>query len=326
MGNALVSVIIPVYNVEKYLDKCLTSVIHQTYRELEILLIDDGSPDRSGEICEEYARQDSRIRVIHQANQGISGARNTGLDAASGEYIQFVDSDDWMDADMVERLVTAAAEKNYDIVLCGCREVDENNSAIDRAVFEGRGPFELKKEDALQHLLEDRIVLSHVWDKFYRASLFEELRFPVGRHFEDLFIMHRLFLKADSFYHINAPLYNYFQRSDSICHAWPLKNRLDYADGLLDRYEDLRAVTTPEQKRMLLKKLKKKMTTFVVYGNLDGPFRERTDRADRLGREDGIRIPIRDEGYYFLAKHAPGLVRGMYAFRETLRGRKSAHK
>ena len=126
----MISVIVPVYNVEKYLRQCLDSIVAQTYRDLEIILVDDGSIDASGAICDEYAVRDSRIKVVHQPNRGLSSARNTGLDLVSGEYTFFIDSDDWIHEKALERLLLAQAKTNADLVLCNYQRVDEAGNAI----------------------------------------------------------------------------------------------------------------------------------------------------------------------------------------------------
>ena len=197
MKNDKISVIIPVYNVEKYLRKCIDSVINQTYHNLEIILIDDGSLDNCGSICDEYCVIDERIRVIHKSNGGLSDARNAGLDIACGEYIGFVDSDDWIDPEMFEQLHKDLKSTGKDISVCGYLREYEQNKLV-RVV--GNDTHEnillMTPQEAMNELLEDDIIRNHMWNKLYRAKIFENVRFPLGRNFEDVLIQYKLFEKA----------------------------------------------------------------------------------------------------------------------------------
>jgi glycosyltransferase involved in cell wall biosynthesis len=210
--SSLISIIVPVYKIEPYLRKCLNSIVRQTYENLEIILVDDGSPDNCGGICDEYAALDSRIKVIHQKNRGLSAARNAGLKIASGEYIGFTDSDDWIDADMFETLYKGSLEYRADITICGYyfvkgnkyREVREEHT-----VLYGR-------EDAMHHLLLDETFTNHAWNKLYRRELFKDIYYPDGRTYEDIATTYKLFEKADRVVFLNSCKYYYLQRDDSI--------------------------------------------------------------------------------------------------------------
>ena len=186
----LISIIVPVYNVEKYLHRCVDSILNQTYRNLEIILVDDGSPDRSGEICDEYAAKDGRIRVIHQENRGLSGARNAGLDICKGEYIAFVDSDDYIEPDMFQQLFTGI----NDVDLCGCGMIRETQAGEVLAVARVEAVCSFSGMSILrQHYTGNNgrlgITEVAVWGKLYRRRLFEQLRFRVGLLFEDVHLM-----------------------------------------------------------------------------------------------------------------------------------------
>lgn len=187
----LLSVIVPVYRVETYLRKCLDSLVNQTYPGLEIILVDDGSPDGCGAICDEYARRDARIGVIHQENRGLSGARNTGLDKATGEFVAFVDSDDYLELSMYEKLMKAAIESEADIVVGDFYMVKESGAERWRCWMSADTPLEKVQE----RILEDRLP-SYMWNKVYRKKLFDGIRFQSIRGFEDLLISPRLFQKA----------------------------------------------------------------------------------------------------------------------------------
>jgi glycosyltransferase involved in cell wall biosynthesis len=209
-----ISVIVPVYNMEKYLVQCLDSIVGQSYRHLEILLIDDGSTDRSPEICDRYAAEDERIKVIHRKNGGLSAARNTGLDAAAGEYVGFVDSDDWLDGDMYEFLLGDLLSAGADIAVCGYYiTTDDSEEPNDKS-----GSYRvLGQAEALELLLQDGILQNFYWCKLYKRALFDSIRMPEGKTFEDAFTQHLLFEKVQKVVLHNVPKYHYRYRSDSVC-------------------------------------------------------------------------------------------------------------
>ncbi|MBQ6799361.1 MAG: glycosyltransferase [Oscillospiraceae bacterium] len=208
----LISVIVPVYRVELYLRPCIESILAQTLQEIEIILVDDGSPDRCGELCEEYAAKDPRIRVIHKENGGLSSARNAGLEIAQGEYIGFVDSDDRVDPDMFEFLYRNLEESGADISVCGYR-IHQNGSVIScgepfRSVQTSR--------EAMRTVMEQPEIGIVVWNKLYRRSIFRGIRFPEGRIAEDAFLYLRLTDAADTVVFDTAPKYHYLRREGSI--------------------------------------------------------------------------------------------------------------
>ncbi len=214
----LVSIIVPVYRVEEYLRKCLDSLISQTYENIEIILVDDGSPDNCPQICDEYAQTDSRIKVIHQTNQGISAARNTGIANISGEYVLFVDSDDWISQDTCERAVAAIKEHNVDMVFWSyAREFGDRT--LNRYIYNKDMLFDESDFKALFLRLlgqtntpETLDVLSPTWNKMYRAKhLSEKIQFVdincIGS--EDLFFNTQVFLLSKSAYYLNETFYHY---------------------------------------------------------------------------------------------------------------------
>lgn len=213
MNAPLISVIIPVYNVEKYLRQCLESVIGQTYINLEIILIDDGSTDGSSKICDDFAAIDDRIVVIHQHNMGLSSARNVGLDIMKGDYVSFVDSDDWIERDMFAILLSSLEEEEADIAICSyywvredcCLPVDDSGNKV---VY--------TREGALKELFRDKIIRNYVCDKFYKREIFESVRFPVGRFYEDIAITYKLFDKINKIVSIGVPKYYYRIHENSI--------------------------------------------------------------------------------------------------------------
>ena len=231
----MISIIIPVYKVEPYLRQCVESVLGQTYRDLEVLLIDDGSPDRCGEICDEYGAKDQRVRVFHTENRGLSAARNLGLSEAKGEYIGFVDSDDWIEPDMYEVLLRRLEETGADIGVCGLWYENGSTSTpskIPDVIYEGA--------DSLKALL-DRKISNHAWNKLYRRTVFDFVSFPEGRNHEDIATMHRILNEAQIVAVIPDPEYHYRQRTDSITKIHSAKNLVAYADAYMDRYSFLKA-------------------------------------------------------------------------------------
>ena len=230
-----ISVIVPVYKVEPYLRKCLNSIVNQTYQNLEIILVDDGSPDNCGLICDEYAQSDSRIQTIHKKNEGLSSARNAALDIATGEYIAFVDSDDWVDTDMFGYLLHSVLCEGADICICGRYEEYKNKFLI-----KGYPSKEiLNKESALGALLKNDLIQNFVWDKLWRRKLFNNIRFPEGRTYEDLAIVHQLFEQAEVILCLPEAKYHYLQRADSIVGDTSLQNRFNHYISAKQRYSEM---------------------------------------------------------------------------------------
>jgi len=243
MQKELISVIVPVYKVEKYLHKCLDSILNQTYKNLEIILVDDGSPDRCGEICDEYAKKDARVRVIHKQNGGVSDARNAGLEIAAGEYIGFVDGDDYIDENMYRAMYDAVKKDESDIAICGLLSVDENaneikknnlNIPIEDGCFDKEYIFKQFCINKYWHYVT-------VWNKLYKKELFSVIKFPVGKIHEDELVAHHIVGKCSRISCISKPLYFYVKRSDSITNKPFSEQRLDGAEAFLDRATYMKA-------------------------------------------------------------------------------------
>lgn len=200
----LVSVIVPVYNVQEYLIQCLHSLSKQTLKDIEIIVIDDGSTDRSGMICDEYAAVDARFRVVHQKNIGLSGARNVGLNLARSDYIMFVDSDDWVEPEFCELPYSKAKENSADIVAFHTRGKNKRTSKR-KNLYPDEGI--ISTGDALTKYW--LVVGTVVWNKLYRKVLFEEIRYPEGHLAEDISVMHRLINNANRVVFLDKGLYNY---------------------------------------------------------------------------------------------------------------------
>lgn len=230
-----ISVIVPVYGVEPYLRKCLDSLVGQSYLNLEIILVDDGSPDRCGKICDEYAEKDSRIRVIHKENGGVSSARNAGLGIASGEWIGWVDSDDWVELDMFEYLLGNAQQAGAEIAVCSRVERYKEHH-----IFRGwEETLILNREEAMGLLLENDQMQNYLCDKLWKRELFRGIVFPEGKTFEDIAVMHRLFERASRVVCLPEWKYNYYQRAGSIVDDPSLQNRINHFMAARNRLEEM---------------------------------------------------------------------------------------
>ena len=212
----LITIIVPVYKVEQYLHKCVDSILAQTYTNIEVILVDDGSPDNCGKICDKYAEKDKRVKVIHKANGGLAEARNVGLDIAHGEYLGFIDSDDWIELDMYEELYTALTGSNADLSMCGLNLIYKKN-IVQIGIYDK--PQIIENEELMRRYFTESAILSSACNKLYRKKLFDRLRYPVGRIFEDRHISLELFSLVDRAVHIGETKYNYLQRGGSIVHS-----------------------------------------------------------------------------------------------------------
>lgn len=216
---AEVSIIIPVYKVEKYLSRCLDSVLNQTFTNFEVILVDDCSPDKSGEICDEYAKKDSRIKVIHrEKNGGLSVARNSGLAVACGEFISFIDSDDHVTSDYLEKLLRMAKENGADIVHCGYYEDVNGNIKTSTTATDGDKGIVTSKQ-AFGYLYgdyESNVLNFMVWNKLFTRSSIDNLLFAEGLKSEDCIFVSQAIMQSKKVYISNVPLYHYFTRDDSI--------------------------------------------------------------------------------------------------------------
>lgn len=221
-----ISVIVPVYRVEKYLPACIDSILNQTFTDFELILVDDGSPDRCPEICDETAKRDARVRAIHQANQGLSAARNAGIEAAHGAWLSFVDSDDFLAPDFLETLHDAAVRAGADCALCGVQLTDEAGQKIGQllsvadGVRTGRSILEtLCRASEIPYLV--------ACNKLYRRDVFQTLRYPIGMQNEDTYLAAELFDTVQTVLCVSKPMYFYRQRADSIMHTAVTTRNLD---------------------------------------------------------------------------------------------------
>ncbi len=232
-----ISVIVPIYKVEPYLRKCLDSIVGQAHRDLEIILVDDGSPDNCGAICDEYAARDERITVIHKANGGVSSARNAGLERATGDWIGWVDPDDWIEADMYEYLLTNAKKHQADIAVCGLYRVygdRQERFAVEEVT-------QLDNVQGMEALLKNEVLQSYCCDKLWRRELWQGIVFPLGRTFEDMCMAPLVFQRAKKTILLPEAKYFYFQHQESIVANSSLQSKLDHCAAADFRYEALRA-------------------------------------------------------------------------------------
>lgn len=231
--NSLISVIVPIYNVEKYLDRCVDSIINQTYKNLEIILVDDDSPDNCPQMCDDYAKKDSRIKIVHKENGGLSDARNAGMKVATGEYVSFIDSDDYISLDFYETLLETIVDNDSDIVECGVVKFYEDNN-----FDEYSDDLKVTNYDtlyALDGLINENPFKQHVWNKLYKSNIALDIPYAVGKLNEDEFWTYQIFGKAKKVTRINKTMYYYFQRGSSIMGNGYNIRRLDALEGKMNR-------------------------------------------------------------------------------------------
>ena len=230
---AKISVIVPVYKVEKYIHKCVNSILQQTFADIEVILVDDGTPDRCGEICDEYARQDCRVKVIHKENGGLSDARNVGMAHASGEYLIFIDSDDHIEPDMLEYMYMRLADSGADMATCGLYEV--YNDRIEQQKEEK--DFVCSGEEAFRYILQGHTIRGEIWNKLIRRSCIENLRFPKGKLYEDIYFTADMMQRVKKVAVGTKPKYYYLHREDSIT-GQPYRPQLyDVIEGYTKNYK-----------------------------------------------------------------------------------------
>lgn len=315
----LISVIIPVYKVEAYLQRCVDSVLKQTYENLEIILVDDGSPDGCPAICDAYAARDARVKVIHQANAGLSGARNAGIEAAKGAYLSFIDSDDYVAPDFIESLYEACVTTGSQMSLC--RWVYVHGEEI-----KGTDLSEEMPEKEAVTLFTGRELLANLyipdgayyvvaWNKLYRRELFEQVRYPVGRIHEDEATTHKIFHQVKQGAFVDRPLYGYFVAPSSITRGFNPR-RLDWITGVYERLQFFEQHGYPELMPRGLQAFADGMID-IYFGLVD--FQPENKEAQKqiqdLVRQGCRRVkqygrfPLRTAVGYWLFVHMPGLYR-----------------
>ncbi|PYG89473.1 glycosyltransferase involved in cell wall biosynthesis [Ruminiclostridium sufflavum DSM 19573] len=224
----MISVIVPVFNVEKYIRTCIESIAGQTYKNLEIILVDDGSEDSCGQICEEYAKKDRRITVIHKSNGGLSDARNTAIDRAGGEYITFVDSDDSLEYDYIEYLYNLIERYSADISVCNINRIFEGGFREENIISDIQSEY--SPQEALEQMLYQKLFDVSACAKLYKAELFAGIRYPKGKYYEDFATTYLLFDKCAKIAYGALPKYNYLIRENSITTSQFSQKRMELID------------------------------------------------------------------------------------------------
>lgn len=291
--NELISVIIPVYNVEKYLEKCVDSVKKQTYDNIEIILVDDGSTDKSGEICDIIANGDNRVKVIHKKNGGLSDARNAGIKIANGELIGFVDSDDYICQDMYMDLYLILKKDDSDISICDFVKIKENDDNKEYCVKNKNINFyKYNKIEALNELLKNEKITNHAWNKLYKKSLFDNIKYPVGKNMEDMATTYLLFEKANRISYIEKTEYFYLERANSILGNVNKKLIYDLKNISEKRYEYLWEKYPEVHENLIISQIKnaKIMFSNLILCNL---------RKDFFGNEYEKEYRFYKENYKF---------------------------
>lgn len=232
----IVSIIVPVFNVEEYLEKCIQSLINQTLQDIEVILVNDGSTDLSAEICDRYKKLDNRIIVIHKENGGVSSARNEGLKVAKGNYIGFVDSDDYVELDTYEKLVHALIDSKADISICG--RIVENNDTKNYQVVDQTRDLVFNSEDVIRRILLKQNIYVAPWDKLYKSELFKGREFPIGKIYEDIYLIPEIISNTQKIVCIKEAKYHYMIRSQSITQSKYKKSSFDLINNteLLYKY------------------------------------------------------------------------------------------
>ena len=293
---SLISVVIPVYKVEKYLDKCLESVINQTYEKLEIILVDDGSPDNCPKMCDEWAKKDKRIRVIHKKNGGLSDARNKGIDIATGEYITFIDSDDYVELNYVEFLYNLVKDNNAEISM-GKQYVRYSDKTLNTGTNE---LYVLNSHDTLDKILYSEDFDVSAWAKLYKLELFKNIRYPKGRLFEDSATTYKLIDNANTIVLKSEPIYNYIMRNDSITNETFNEKKFDLIKSteemctyISNKYKDLESGC----KRRLMYAYLSTLTQLIKCKKINKKYKNRIMNYIKENRKEILkdkRIPKRD--------------------------------
>lgn len=276
--NLLVSIIVPVYKVEQYIERCIDSILKQTYSNLEIILVDDGSPDSSGEICDNYALLDSRIHVIHKTNGGLSDARNHGIDYATGDYMLFVDSDDFIELNAVEKLLDFAIDKDLDIGCADAYRVTQIGDNIEQSILiSGNNPNQvLSGEEYLVNAIDNKKYSVAVWTKIYRSRLIKEnhVYFKKGLYHEDEKWTPEVMLKANRVAYMNYPFYYYMIRKNSITQTGDrkkhIKDVIETCEKLSKEFNTI--IKDEKNKKILIDYLVKLYINTSLFGNYNKQF------------------------------------------------------
>ena len=305
----MISVIVPVYKVEPYLDRCVQSILNQTYKDFELLLVDDGSPDRCGRMCDEWAQRDARVQVIHKPNGGLSDARNAGIERAKGEYLCFVDSDDRIAEDMLEHLYQLLTDTNADMACGNFVRIAETGKQTHEIKHIREGVFSRDEFWKIFFTDWNRTYYTVIWNKIYKRQLFERLRFPVGKIHEDNYILYDLIDACRTIAFSDKIVYYYLQKSDGIMRSGRSVKNLAAPEAFLNMTEQFRGV---EQwpyaafsldfaiRELLLKE-------FGENGKKSAEYKALKRRARRTCRSIWIHLPVPKKIRFFLFFTCPPL-------------------
>ena len=233
-----ISIVVPIYKVEDYLERCINSILNQSFENFELILVDDGSPDRCGEICDEYAKKDNRIKVIHKENGGLSDARNAGLDIARGIFVGFVDSDDFIHKDMYSILYKAILDSKCDVAQCKFKYFHKEDELEKNIINDGKYKI-YTNIDAIEEMIDNKNLNVNVWNKLYKRELFDDIRFPKGKIHEDEFVTYKIFYKANSISYVDKEMYYYFSNDTGIMKNLNINSKFNWIEAVEERNEFL---------------------------------------------------------------------------------------
>ncbi|TNC82678.1 MAG: glycosyl transferase [Oleiphilus sp.] len=307
----LISIVVPVYKVEEILARCIDSILVQTYTHFELILVDDGSPDDCGRICDEYAQKDSRIQVIHQENSGLSEARNSGIDRATGRYIAFIDSDDWIHPDYLTYLYSKITTYDADIACCGLVKTSGETPPSDGIKEEIR--LFSNEEAIAQHFSPNHVQIVVAWAKLYDINLFKDVRYPKSKLHEDEFTTYLLLYAARKIVFSNLPFYYYYQRPDSLIGAgFRIEKRLAALEAYTQRADFLSRVGFPHLAAQTYREIFR--SGFNIFGHLEGASDQqaveqfRKDFADLKHKLRKHEYPMKFKAFYEAYFRFPGII------------------
>ena len=260
MQKDLISIIVPVYNVEKYIKICLLSIINQTYKNIEIIVVDDGSTDKSGIICDQLKKSDQRIEVFHQNNLGLSCARNAGILKSHGQFLCFVDSDDYIESNMIEELKKSIDKFESDISICDYYCVKYNKRKNNKYNFKYNRFAATNKEIILYFYDKYDKLMVPVWNKLYKRNIFDNTKFPEGKIFEDSFVLCDILKKIEKYSFIILPLYNYVYRKESIVNSF----NVNHFDCMSSFNKKIELFTEFGNNKLVLEERNKKMNMLII--------------------------------------------------------------
>ncbi len=282
MHNPLISVIVPVYNSEQYLSRCVESILNQSYSNLEIILVDDGSQDNCGSMCDTFAKNDRRIKVIHRKNGGSSDARNAGLDIATGKYLAFVDSDDFIHKNFVKRLFEICEENHCEIAQCSFEHGKKNNFS---SSVNTKTTVQVSTFDHIR-IFRGRKLKIAAWGKLYKSILFSNIRFPLRKIHEDEFVTYKVVYAANRVAILKDKLYYYYQSENSIMRKQRTEVRLDFIEAYTERIAFFQNLRETELETLSKKELAVRAMLYNIKNKNTYNSKEVSDKLLRICRNN----------------------------------------